>query len=94
MRAESIVSEFQTQKVTVGSTAAPIVQTGTMKCFRGVYVKASVDNTVAVYIGNNDQVGTHGYELKAGDEILVPIDLPEKIWGIAASDQILYLLLA
>lgn len=94
MYTETVVSEFQTQKVTVGSTAAPVAQAGTLKCFRGVYVKAAEGNTVSVYIGNNNQVGTHGYELKAGDEVLVPIDFPEKIWAVAASNQTLYLLIA
>lgn len=93
MLAETVVSEFQTQQVTVGATPAQIVLQGSLKCFHGVLVKALKANTVIVYVGNDARVGISGFALSPGDEVFIAIDLPEKIWGVAASDQTLCLLL-
>lgn len=95
MISETVVSEFRTQRLTVGTTAIRLGQVGTSKLYRGVWVKALSTNSGIVYVGMDDKAGDNGYELVAGDSVHVPIDLLEKVWAKAsAADQVVCLLFA
>jgi hypothetical protein len=95
MKSETTVVEFQTQRATVTTTPAAIVQAGSLKCYRGILVKSLKNNTKIVWVGHNDKVGTHGFELQPGDEVLIAIETPEHIWAVAEADtQTLALLLS
>lgn len=85
MFSETVISEFKTQRVSLGVTAERLGPTGTSKLYSGVQVKASPNNTVAVYVGMDDQVAVNGYELLKGESIMIPIDMLDKIWAVAAS---------
>ena len=93
MRSETVVEEFRTQRVTVGTSAVRIGQFGTSKLTIGVLVKALSTNAGLVYVGMDDQVGNNGWELDAGDEVHISINLLEKVWAEASeADQVLCLL--
>lgn len=95
MISETVVEEFRTQRVTVGTTGVCLGQKGTSKLYRGVWVKALSTNAGIVYVGMNDKAAGNGYELVAGDSIHVPIDLLEKVWAEAsAANQVVCLLFA
>jgi hypothetical protein len=95
MKSETTIVEFQTQRATVTVTPAVVVSAGSLKCFHGVLVKSLKSNTKKVWVGPNNKVGTHGFELQPEDEVFIAIDLPEKIWAVAEADtQILALLLS
>ena len=95
MRSETVLEEFRTQRVTVGATAIRLGQVGTSKLADGVRVKALSTNAGFVYIGMDDQAATNGWELDAGEEIHVPVDLLEKVWAEASqADQVVCLLFA
>lgn len=95
MRSETVVEEFRTQRVTVGTSPMRIGLSGTSKLHRGVWVKALSTNSGTVSVGMDDKAVVNGYELVAGDSILIPIDLLEKIWAEAsAANQVICLLFA
>ena len=95
MRSETVVEEFKTQRVTVGTSPIRIGLEGTSKLYRGVWVKALSTNGNIVYMGMDNQAVTNGYELAAGESILIPIDLLEKVWAEAgAANQVICLLFA
>lgn len=92
---ETVVEEFRTQRVTVGTSPIRIGLAGTSKLYRGVWVKALSTNSHIVYVGVDAQAATNGYELAASESILIPIDLLEKVWAVAGSaGQVLCLLFA
>jgi hypothetical protein len=95
MKSETVVVEFQTQRATVTNTPAPVVLAGSLRCFHGVLVKSLKSNTKKVWVGNNNTVGTHGFELQPEDEVFIAVDQPEKIWAVAEADtQTLALLIS
>jgi lipoate-protein ligase B len=95
MISETVVSEFHTKQVTVGTTAARLEQAGRPKLHRGVWVKALSTNTGIVYVGEDDKVASIGYELLKGESVHVPVDALEKVWAAAdAADQKVSLLFA
>lgn len=95
MKPETTVVEFQTQRATVTITPAAIVLAGSLTCHRGVLVKSLKNNTKIVWIGHNNKVGTHGFELQPGDEVFIAVETPEHIWAVAEADtQTLALLLS
>lgn len=95
MRSETVVEEFRTQRVTVGASAMRLGQQGSPKLFRGVWVKALSTNAGIVYVGMDDKAATNGWELKADQEVHVPIDDIGKVWAEASiADQVVCLLFA
>jgi len=85
MFSETVIPEFKTQQVPLGVTAERLGPVGMSKLYSGVWVKAAPGNTDAVYVGMGDQVAVNGYELLKGESIMIPIDLLDKIWAVAAS---------
>lgn len=95
MISETVVEEFRTRRVTVGTAEVCLGQQGAPKLYCGVWVKALSTNAGIVYVGMNEKAADNGYELVAGDSIHVPIDLLEKVWAEAsAADQVVCLLFA
>lgn len=95
MRSDTVIEEFRTQRVTVGTTAIRLGQQGSPKLFRGVWVKALSTNAGFVYVGMDDQAATNGWELDAGDEIHIPIDEIGKVWAEASeANQVVCLIFA
>ncbi len=95
MRAETVVQEFRTQRVTVGDSAIRLGQQGLPKLFCGVWVKALSTNAGIVYVGMDDKAASNGWELKANEEVHVSIDDIGKVWAEASvADQVVCLLFA
>jgi len=95
MRFETVVEEFRTQRVTVGTTAIRLGQVGLPKLSHGVWVKALSTNAGLVYVGMDDQVVTNGWELDASEEIFIPIDKIGRVWAEASAiDQVVCLIYA
>lgn len=95
MRSETVVQEFKTQRVTVGGSAIRLGQQGSSKLFCGVWVKALSTNAGIVYVGMDDKAATNGWELKADQEVYVPIDDIGMVWAEASiASQVVCLLFA
>ena len=95
MRSETVIEEFRTQRVTVGTSAIRLGQQGSPKLFHGVWVKALSTNAGLVYVGMDDQVAANGWELDASEEILIPVDEIGKIWAEASqASQVVCLVFA
>lgn len=95
MISETVVGEFKTRRVTVGTAEVCLGLKGTSKLYCGVWVKALSTNAGIVYVGTDEKAADNGYELAAGDSIHIPIDLLEKVWAEAsAADQVVCLLFA
>jgi hypothetical protein len=71
------------------TTAGTEVQGSSVSLPNGVYIKALSGNTGKVYVGNdgsNAISSTTGYELAAGQMILVQVDNLNKLWFDAATN--------
>jgi hypothetical protein len=68
-------------------TAATQLTTSSIPCKKGVLVKALASNTAPVYIGDSGVTITSGYELNPKEEVFIPIDNVNKLYGIASSPQ-------
>jgi len=67
--------------------AACQLTTSSVKCERGVTVKASASNSGIVYVGNSDVTkgttnSTDGYELSAGNSIFIEVNNVNKVYII------------
>lgn len=84
---------FQTgSKASIGTTAAQLVGTVTLKPRQGVYVRATPTNTVPVYIGKSTVTAgvaaptTDGFPLYPTDPwVFFPCDNPAVLYGVTAS---------
>ena len=62
----------------------PIVAPGyARKAYKGVYVRAATANTIVIYVGNDNVTASDGYPLPAGEEVLIPIENPSKVFVVA-----------
>ena len=76
-----------TSQVTVSSTAASQIATGLSDSETGVVVKAmAVNGATNVYIGGASTVTTStGYELAAGNSLLIPVQNIDELWAITTA---------
>jgi len=83
-------SFFHGRKSNIGTTAVRLTTTSN-RSKRGVLVKAAADNTGTVYVGTSSSVtadsadSTDGFELSAGDSVVVEIDDPSNVYMIASA---------
>ena len=95
MRFETVIEEFRTQRVTVGTSEVRLGQVGLPKLSHGVWVKALSTNAGFVYVGMDGQVVSNGWELDASEEIFIPIDEIGKVWAEASqASQVVCLIYA
>lgn len=52
-----------------------------------VYIKANSGNSGDVYVGRQGVSASNGYPLDAGEEVIIPVDDPSKIWVIGSADN-------
>ncbi len=77
----------------IGATPLQLTaRTGLPKLTRGIYVQAGAGNsTNKIYVGLGNTVTadaadtTDGYELAAGQSVLVPVDDPTQIWVVGST---------
>jgi hypothetical protein len=93
----------QTQAVTIDpsspsgqmtlTTAGTVYQGADKKLSNGVYVKAMSSNGGTVYVGNSSVSSSTGFELSAGDIVLVQVANLADLYfvGTANGDKICYL---
>ncbi len=80
-------TDFNHGQTTVGTTAVQLIAASTA-CKKGVLVKALSTNTGMVYHGKNGVTAGDGYELTAGETVVVEVDNVNKVYVIAsAADQ-------
>jgi hypothetical protein len=53
------------------------------KAYKGIRVRAATANTVIIYVGPQGVSQDTGYPLPAGEEMVVPIDNPSKVYVVA-----------
>jgi len=87
------------RKSSISTSAVQITATSTT-ARNGVLVKASNSNTGTVYVGNSDVTAaaadaTSGYELGAGESVVVPVDNANKVYviGSAASQTVFFIVI-
>ena len=79
----------------VDTTAEQLTATS-VRCSRGVVVKAANSNTGTIYVGNSDVTAnsadaTDGFELGAGESVTIEVDDVNKLYVIAsAANQVVY----
>ena len=81
-------AKFDHGKVATLTAAQQLTSTST-KCHQGVWVKAAAGNGGIVYVGNSDVTNgsvnaTDGYELSAGNSILVPVSNVNSVYVIGS----------
>jgi hypothetical protein len=82
------VSGLISGQITV-ETAGTAVQGTDISTPNGVFVKALSGNTGVVYIGNDgagDVSATTGFQLAAGNSVLVPVSNLKDLWFDSASN--------
>jgi len=66
------------------AAAQPIMVSGRVrKAYKGVRVRAATANTVVIYLGPHGVTTDSGYPLPAGEELLIPIEDPSKVYVVA-----------
>lgn len=81
----SNIASYATNQVTVGTTAVQVDVAG-FTDIQGVTLKAISTNTGIVYFGQAGSVTvSNGYELTAGQSILVPVNNADQLWVIASA---------
>lgn len=79
------LTTYDVNQVNVATTATVILNTGTTGR-KSVAIKASASNTYPIYIGPTSGVTTgSGWELVAGESIVIEIDNTTGVYGIAKS---------
>lgn len=78
---------FAVNQTNVDSTSTVQIATSAPSNRVSVSVKALSGNDASVYIGSNSSVGTNsGYELAAGEAVVLEVDENQDIYAIADSD--------
>lgn len=84
------ISSFNTGQNSDVDTVAEQITTTSVTASRGVVVKAANANSGTVYVGTSSSVtagtadATDGFELGAGESILVEVNNANKVWVIAS----------
>jgi len=71
------------------TTAGTAIQGSSVSLTNGVYIRALSGNTGKVYVGNDgagDVTSSNGYELYAGDQIIISVDNLNKLWFDSATN--------
>lgn len=87
-------NEFKTGVVTIGVTAAKLLNSG-HRAYSYVLLEADAANGNDVYVGHDGSVSaSNGWRLDAGQNVMIPINDPSKIWiiGGAADQKVKWLL--
>lgn len=90
-----VVSSFIARSLTVGATAVQL-STTSKPAGIGVLIKAGANNSGFIYVGEAATVtalgtdaDTDGFELDAGESVLIPVDDANKIYVIGSdADQV------
>lgn len=80
-------ADFSHNQTTIGTEAVQLIAAST-PCKKGVLVKALSTNSGIVYVGKTGVTTGTGYELTAGEVVMIEADNVNKVYGIAsAADQ-------
>ena len=92
-----VQSSFEHGRKSSISTSAVQITANSTTAEHGVLVKAANDNSGIVYVGNSDVTNdttdaTDGFELGAGESIVVPVDNANKVYviGSAAGQKVFW----
>lgn len=77
-------TDFNHGQTDVGTTAVQLTETPTA-CVKGVLVKAFSTNSGIVYLGKSGVTVDNGYELTAGETVVVEVDNVNKVYVIASA---------
>lgn len=70
-----------------GATAAAAAIANSQPLVKGVRIKALAGNSDIVYVGGSGVTLLTGFELSAGEEVLIKVDDPAKVHAIASPSQ-------
>ena len=79
--------ELVTGQKTVATGTATAITAETMDSRRGILVKALAGNTAVVYLGLTGVTVTTGFELSAGESVVVPHLKASEIFAITTGTQ-------
>jgi hypothetical protein len=95
---KSSLGEFSTGHDYVAAVSKQVVATAYARpTYSGITVRADTANTGTLYVGANAGVSaSNGYQLPAGEEVVIPVDSPAKVWimGVTAGNSIQVITLA
>lgn len=79
------VEEFKSGHGSVGTSAAQ-VSAHALRAVKCVKIKADLGNSDNVYVGyDNTVASSNGYQLDAGEEVIIEIDALNKVWVIGGA---------
>jgi hypothetical protein len=97
MADELVNYDFEHGRKSSISTTAVQLTSVDFTCRRGVLVKAAAGNSGKVYVGKSDATNdsadaTDGFELSAGESVVIEVDKPNKVYviGSAASQKVFW----
>lgn len=67
------------------SGAAVQLTSSTTECRRGIVVRANAANTEVIYVGEVGVSATTGFELSAGDSVVLPVLSADEVYAISAA---------
>jgi len=80
---KTAVDDFYTGTGEVSGTPAPIIAPAfSHEALNGVMLRASVTNTDPIYVGPSTTSAATGYRLTPGEELLVPVNDPSKVYVV------------
>jgi len=71
-------------KSSIGGTAVQLTSS-TVDCRRGILVKAAGANTAKIYVGESGVTSSTGFELAAGEQVVLPVLTPSEVYVVGAS---------
>lgn len=89
----SNIASYGVNQVAVGTAAVQLDSAG-FSDVEGVVLKAMSTNSGIVYFGQTSSVTAgNGYELTAGQSLLIPVDNADQIWviGSATNQKVCYM---
>ena len=89
---KTALNEFSTGHSNVAAVSKQIVASGYARdALNGITVRADTANTGTLFVGPNAGVSaTNGYQIPAGEEVVIPVDSPAKVWimGVTTGNSI------
>jgi hypothetical protein len=77
------VDDFYTGSGSVSGTSAPIIAPAyAHEAYKGVMVRAAVTNSAPIFVGPSTVSAATGYRLTPGEELLVPVNDPSKVYVV------------
>ena len=69
----------------IGSGTSVQITSSTTNTQRGMVLKAASDNTGSIWVGETGVSTTTGFELSAGEQVVLPVLIASEVFAISSS---------